>query len=448
MDLEIEVIPRPQFKAFLQRKERWACLVVHRRGGKTFACVQDLGIRALTHERAGPPLRYAYIAPTRDQAKDVAWGYFQEFLGAIPGATTNQSELKVELPNKASIRLYSGDNYERMRGLYFDGVVVDEYADFDPMAWPTVIRPCLSDYGGWATFIGTPKGRNVFHQTYMRAIERDDWFSMMLKASESGLIPAVELEDIIGSTDPDIYKQEYECDFSIAAPGLIYAEALDKQRAAGKVHDDVVHYEGFPVYTAWDIGAPLNTICWVFQLIGDRIKLLECLQGGPECATPAQWAKRLKGRESYQYGGHFLPHDGETQWLAALAEAELKYAMCVPRCTWIWDPINDALASFSRCEFHATACEIGINALEAYRSKQESDGVTIKDVPVHDWASHASKGFECVHAAIKAGMVVDRSAIPSRAKNGKGLTVLTGSRGDTYERTGARGMLRKVRVRR
>lgn len=237
--------------------------------------------------------------------------------------------------------------------------------------------------------------------------------------------------------------------WKVREPGTIFAEALDKQRAAGKVNNDILHYEGFPVYTCWDIGAPLNTYCWIFQLIGDRIKFLECLRGGPECATPAQWAKRLKERKAYQYGGHFLPHDGETQWIPAFAEAELDYAVVVPRCTFIWDPINDALASFSRCEFHATACEEGLNALDAYRSKQESDGVTIRNVPVHDWASHASKAFECGHAAIKNGMVVDRSAIPKRArKMGQGVTVLTGVGGETYERRGARSPLRKVRVRR
>ena len=37
----------------------------------------------------------------------------------------NEAELKITLPDGTTIRLYSGENYDRMRGLYFDGVVID-----------------------------------------------------------------------------------------------------------------------------------------------------------------------------------------------------------------------------------------------------------------------------------------------------------------------------------
>jgi len=67
-------------------------------------------------------------------------------------------------PTGSMIKLYGADNYERMRGLYNDGVVIDEPAQIDPHAWPEVIRPTLSDYAGWATFIGTPQGRDWFYK--------------------------------------------------------------------------------------------------------------------------------------------------------------------------------------------------------------------------------------------------------------------------------------------
>lgn len=234
--------------------------------------------------------------------------------------------------------------------------------------------------------------------------------------------------------------------WKVREPGTIFAEAVDKQRARGKINDGIQHYEGFPVYTSWDIGAPLNTVCWIWQQVGDRIKFLECLYGSPDCATPAQWAKRLKLRTEYAYGGHFLPHDGETLWVEAFNEAELKHAVVVPRCTFVWDPINDALASFSRCEFNSDLCEQGLNALEAYRSKQESDGATIQNVPVHDWASHPSKAFECAHAAMRHGLVVDRSAIPSRAVKGNAVNVIRGHGGRTEVQKS--GKFRRFSVRR
>ena len=39
---------------------------------------------------------------------------------------------------------------------------IDEVADMHPEAWTEVIRPTLTDRKGRATFIGTPKGRNLF----------------------------------------------------------------------------------------------------------------------------------------------------------------------------------------------------------------------------------------------------------------------------------------------
>ena len=190
--LIIKLNPRDQFRSYLERKQRWACLVVHRRGGKTFACIQDLLHRALTHKRPGPALRYAYLAPTRDQTKDIAWGYLKAFTSQIPGVKVNEADLQVTLPNKASIRLYSGEAYERLRGIYLDGCVIDEFADIDPQAWHAVIRPCLSDYQGWATFIGTPKGRNAFWRFWDDALRDESWFTLILKADDSHILDSTE----------------------------------------------------------------------------------------------------------------------------------------------------------------------------------------------------------------------------------------------------------------
>ena len=86
-------------------------------------------------------------------------------------------------------------------------MVLDEYADQDPRAWAEVIRPCLSDRKGWATFIGTPKGRNSFYDVWAGNTEtgwigaindQESWYSLILKASETGLVDKDELADAPG----------------------------------------------------------------------------------------------------------------------------------------------------------------------------------------------------------------------------------------------------------
>jgi hypothetical protein len=431
-EAEFEIRARRQFRPYLDRKQRWACMVVHRRGGKTFGCIQDLLAKAFETERPGPPLRFAYIAPTRDQAKDIAWGYLKTFLSPLPGVKINEADLMATLPNGAILRLYSGESYERMRGLYLDGAVIDEYADIDPAAWHSVIRPCLTDYNGWATFIGTPKGRNAFWRLWNDACESPEWFTLMLKASESGIIPAEELRDIRAGTPAHVYEQEYECSFAIGRPGAIYVRNLEKARAEKRISGDVLWFKELPVYTSWDVGAPLNQKVWIWQMVGDRLNYLEALSGDDDCKTPADWAARLKAKQ-YAYGAHFLPHDACAEngglWQEALGTAGLTGVVPVPRQLSVWDGINLANDAFPRIRFALDGCADGLEALDAYHSKEERDGVTIKDVPVHDWSSHFSDAFSLSHQAIKRGLVIDRSAIAKKPSTGNPVKVVAGFRG-------------------
>lgn len=155
---------------------------------------------------------FAYVAPTYSQAKDIAWNYLKRFTSVLPGIETNEAELRADLPNGARIRLYGAENYDRMRGIYLDGVVLDEYGMIDPRAWPEVIRPALSDRKGWADFIGTPNGFNHFHEVYeVAGKEPGEWYRAMHKASETGLLDAAELADARKTMTPEQYAQEYEC---------------------------------------------------------------------------------------------------------------------------------------------------------------------------------------------------------------------------------------------
>ena len=167
--------PRDAFLNFHRRKTRYGVIVAHRRAGKTVACILDLIMRAQKSNLDNA--KYSYIAPQYNQAKDIAWEYVKQYtipmlnLEAkenMPKGLINESELKVTLPNGASIRLYGADNPSRLRGLYHDGVILDEYADMDARIWE-VVRPSLSDRNGWCVWIGTPRGQNDFYTIYQRA---------------------------------------------------------------------------------------------------------------------------------------------------------------------------------------------------------------------------------------------------------------------------------------
>ena len=163
--------PRQQMMPYHTRRKRWACIVAHRRFGKTVATIADLITAAISCQKPDP--QFGYVAPFREQAKSIAWRYLKKY-GESVIRNVNESELWVELINGARIRLYGADNENALRGLYLDGCVLDEYGDMRPSVWGEIIRPLLADRKGWATFIGTPKGQNHFYEIFKTADNNPD----------------------------------------------------------------------------------------------------------------------------------------------------------------------------------------------------------------------------------------------------------------------------------
>ncbi len=81
----------------------------------------------------------------------------------------------MDLINGARISLYGADNPDALRGIYLDGVILDEYAQMSPRVWSEVIRPTLTDREGFAVFIGTPRGHNQFYDLYQQAKDYPGW---------------------------------------------------------------------------------------------------------------------------------------------------------------------------------------------------------------------------------------------------------------------------------
>jgi hypothetical protein len=52
--LILDYLPRQQFEPFHERRERFACIVTHRRAGKTVACVQELQRAAMQSRNVRP----------------------------------------------------------------------------------------------------------------------------------------------------------------------------------------------------------------------------------------------------------------------------------------------------------------------------------------------------------------------------------------------------------
>lgn len=387
--------PRDAFKAYHARTKRWASMVVHRRAGKTVAAINDK-IRAAVTARTFKPL-YGYVAPFRSQAKAVAWGYLKHFAAPII-RKANEAELYVDLINDSRIMLFGADNADAMRGLGFDGVTLDEYGDYKPTVWGSVIRPCLSDKQGWATFIGTPKGKNQFWNIHQLArMTPDEWYYLTLKASESGILPESELMALRAQLSEDQYMQEYEVSFEAAILGAYYGIEMRKAQEAGRI-GSVPYDRHLTTYTAWDLGYRDDTAIWWYQVVRGEIHVIDYYSvSGASIAEICQVVRAKK----YHYAKHFLPHDARAKTLAAngrsvieqIAEhLGLENVAIVPDLS-VQDGIQAVRQMLPNCWFDEASCTEGIESLRQYEREYNEDTRSFRQTPKHNWTSHGADAF-------------------------------------------------------
>ncbi len=388
--IEIPYTPRPQMRGYHRRTERWACIVAHRRFGKTVGVVNDLIRTAITSNK--PDTRCAYIAPFYSQAKAIAWDYAKFYSAPIPGLKVNESELRIDYPNGSRLRLFGADNYDAMRGLYFDDAALDEPADFPPNAWPMVIRPALADRQGRATFMGTPKGKNEFWEIHDHAQASKDWFSMVLKASDTGILPQAELDEARRAMGDDRYEQEFECSFEAAILGAYYGKEMREATDAGRICP--VPYEpGLPVYTAWDLGIGDTTAIWFAQFHGSQKRIIDFYEASGVGLD--HYVGVLKSKP-YVYGPHILPHDARVRELGSgKSRVEVLNGLglrdiVIADSLALDDGIQAVRSFIPSAWFDADKCKRGIEALRQYQREWDEKAKAFKLRPLHSWASHAA----------------------------------------------------------
>lgn len=372
---------------FHDLRKRWNVIVAHRRSGKTTATLNHLQRDALTVKDS----RYAYIAPTYKQAKNIAWDIIKLYANDVPKREYNESELTVKYPNGSRITLYGADNPDSLRGIGLWGVVFDEYSQQPSNIFSEIIRPALADHSGYAIWIGTPKGKNEFWKLYEQAIKEKDWYSSLLTVDDTKVIPPVELADARKSMSDDEFQQEWYCSFEAAIKGAFYADELAKAREEGRI--TLVPYEkGFPVHTWWDLGISDSTVIGFFQKISKEWHWIDYYENSGEGLE--HYVNYLQDKK-YIYGEHWAPHDIEVRELGS-GQSRLETARrlginfnIVPNLP-VMDGINAARRKFNLLWMDDSKVNYALNALSLYRKEWDDKRGEFKPKPYHDWTSHAA----------------------------------------------------------
>jgi hypothetical protein len=387
---------------FHDRTKRWACVVAHRRAGKSVAAVNDI-IRAAFMYR-GPNGLFGYVAPYQNQARRIAWDYFKHYAQPLI-SDINEQMMTITLVNGAKVSLFGADNADAMRGLGFSGVYMDEYGDFKPSVFGNVIRPALSDKQGWAVFAGTPKGKNQFWDIYETARRiPDEWFVLRLPASDSGLLPQSELNAAKAQLSEDQYLQEYECSFEAAILGAFYGTEM--RQAEPRINERVVFEPGYPVHTAWDLGYRDDTAIWWYQVVGGEVRVIDFFAvSGADIRAIAE----VVVNKGYTYGKHHLPHDARAKSLQTgrsiveqLADhLGINHLSVVPNIG-LQDGIQAIRQMLPRTWFNSVKCGDGIEALRQYQREYDEDKKAFRASPRHDWTSHPADAFRMLAVAWRA----------------------------------------------
>lgn len=238
--------PRVWQRACHQQRKRFTVLALHRRAGKT-----ELALRQLIDSALRFTLDlglFFYVAPLLKQAKAIAWARLKQIVGPLVQhglAEINESELYVRLlRNGAVVRCYGADLPDAMRGVRLDGVVLDEVAQMDPTVWDDVIQPALSDRKGWALFIGTPHGVNLFSELYFGAFAKPDWFAARYTVFDTEALDPEEVARLRSEMSETSFNREMLCDFAAAGDDQLISLA-DVEMAAQR-HLAVSDYDWAP----------------------------------------------------------------------------------------------------------------------------------------------------------------------------------------------------------
>jgi hypothetical protein len=340
-----------------------------------------------------PRPRYGYLAPLYRQGKVIAWDLLKHLTRQLPGTKINEAELRVDLTGDRRIQIFGADNPDALRGLYLDGAVFDEYGQMRPRVWSEVVRPALADREGWATFIGTPMGKNHFYDLYQQAQHDAGWHAALYTVGDTHVLPEEELESARRTMAPEQFSQEFDCSFESALIGSYYGSYLDTARQEQRI-TRVPWEPNIPVITSWDIGISDATAIWFLQPVGRMIHVIEYLEASDR---GLEWYAKVLKEKQYTYSRHFFPHDMHSRDFSSdgrtrLAMAEslgLSPAVVVPQGS-VADGINAVRQLFPRFMFDEDKCYAGLESLKAYRREWSEQRKTWGEHPLHDWSSHGA----------------------------------------------------------
>lgn len=398
-----------------QNLKRFNVVVLHRGAGKTYLCLNELLKAAHLCNTNG---LFLYVAPEKQQAKDVAWSDLKKLAAPIAGLKIREDELSITFPDTgAMIRLEGADKPDRLRGQHPRGVVLDEVGQMKQDVWYEAIFPAIQRNNGWVIFIGTFKGENLFTEIYDKGTELMNsgdsrWFTILRDVHQA----KVYSPEWIKLNKPTMieakWKQEYELDRNAVFTGAYYADTL--LAPDSRLIGDVPYNPMYPVITGWDLGVGDPTCIWFAQKIDGLFRFIDYYESSDKDIY--DHIRMLKSKP-YMYDYHIVPHDisqrgwetKNTRWQIMQREGlRLVQAKKLPS---VLEGIGVVIANLSLARFDKVKCRAGIEGLLSYRAQVDKVTGEVGSKPSHH-SSDAADALRTFFVGLKRAASLDQAWVP------------------------------------
>jgi hypothetical protein len=212
-------LTKPQYQVSTSDK-RFRVLVSGRRFGKTYLCITEMMKYATQVKK-----NIWYVAPTFKMAREIVWTKLKNMLADFNWIESiNETNLSIRIKRTGSIISLKGcENYDALRGVGIDFLILDEFADIDEKAWTEVLRASIADTMGDVLMCGSPKGfGNWSYRMYEKGKRDREWDSFQFTTLQGGMVPQEEIDQAKQDIDIRTFRQEFEGSFENYAGAVYY----------------------------------------------------------------------------------------------------------------------------------------------------------------------------------------------------------------------------------
>jgi hypothetical protein len=212
-------LTKPQYQVSTSDK-RFRVLVSGRRFGKTYLCITEMMKYATQVKK-----NIWYVAPTFKMAREIVWSKLKNMLADFNWIESiNETNLSIRIKRTGSIISLKGcENYDALRGVGIDFLILDEFADIDEKAWTEVLRASIADTMGDVLMCGSPKGfGNWSYRMYEKGKRDREWDSFQFTTLQGGMVPQEEIDQAKQDIDIRTFRQEFEGSFENYAGAVYY----------------------------------------------------------------------------------------------------------------------------------------------------------------------------------------------------------------------------------